>query len=104
MYTQYQSPFNRLGRSTFRYRSDAEALLDIFSDPIAMCYFGAIFDRRRMDERVRDNLEHEKQCGFSLFSVILKNNGEVIGIVGLSFFPAKHGNSGKCSSIEAKIQ
>ena len=62
---------------------DAEALLDIFSDPIAMRYFGVTFDRPRMDEWVRNNLEHEKQYGFSLLSVILKDNGEVIGDCGL---------------------
>lgn len=62
---------------------DAEALLDIFSDPIAMRYFAVIFDRPRMDEWVRSNLEHEKQYGFSLLSVILKDNGEVIGDCGL---------------------
>jgi RimJ/RimL family protein N-acetyltransferase len=63
--------------------TDAEALLDIFSDPIAMRYFGVIFDRPRMDEWVRDNLEHEKQYGFSLLIVILKDNGEIIGDCGL---------------------
>ncbi len=62
---------------------DAEALFDIFSDPIAMRYFGVTFDRPRMDEWVRNNLEHEKQYGFSLLSVILKENGEVIGDCGL---------------------
>jgi RimJ/RimL family protein N-acetyltransferase len=63
--------------------NDTEALLDIFSDPIAMRYFGVTFDRPRMDEWVRNNLEHEKQYGFSLLSVILKENGEVIGDCGL---------------------
>jgi RimJ/RimL family protein N-acetyltransferase len=62
---------------------DAEAFLDIFSDPIAMRYFGVIFDRPRMDQWVRNNLEHEEQHGFSLLSVILKDNGEVIGDCGL---------------------
>jgi RimJ/RimL family protein N-acetyltransferase len=62
---------------------DAESLLDIFSDPIAMRYFGVIFDRRRMGQWVRNNLEHEKLYGFSLLSVILKSNGEVIGDCGL---------------------
>ena len=62
---------------------DAEALLDIFSDPIAMRYFGVTFDRPRMDEWVRSNLEHENQYGFSLLSVILKDNSEVIGDCGL---------------------
>lgn len=62
---------------------DAEELLDIFSDPIAMQYFGVIFDRSRMDKWVRDNLEHQDKYGFSLFSVLLKDNNEVIGDCGL---------------------
>ena len=62
---------------------DAEALFDIFSDPIAMRYFGVIFNRPRMDEWVQDNIEHEKQYGFSLLSVILRDNGEIIGDCGL---------------------
>ena len=62
---------------------DAGAFLDIFSDPIAMRYFGVIFDRPRMDQWVRNNLEHEEQHGFSLLSVTLKDNGEVVGDCGL---------------------
>ncbi|MDH4158232.1 MAG: GNAT family N-acetyltransferase, partial [candidate division Zixibacteria bacterium] len=62
---------------------DAEALLDIFSDPVAMRYFGVTFDRPRMDQWVRDNLEHEREHGFSLLSVILKENGALIGDCGL---------------------
>jgi len=62
---------------------DAEAFLDIFSDPEAMKYFGVIFDRPRMDKWVRDNLDHEKEHGFSLYSVVLKEDGEVIGDCGL---------------------
>jgi ribosomal-protein-alanine N-acetyltransferase len=62
---------------------DAKTLFEIFSDPTAMRYFGVVFDRPRMDKWVRDNLEHEQQHGFSLFSVVLKENGEVIGDCGL---------------------
>ncbi|MDX9856742.1 MAG: GNAT family N-acetyltransferase [candidate division Zixibacteria bacterium] len=62
---------------------DAEALFGIFSDPIAMTYFGVVFDRSKMDTWVRKNLEHERQHGFSLRSVILKDNGVVIGNCGL---------------------
>jgi RimJ/RimL family protein N-acetyltransferase len=62
---------------------DAETLLDIFSDPIAMRHFGVIFDRPRMDKWVRDNLKHEQQHGFALLSVVLKDNGEIIGDCGL---------------------
>lgn len=62
---------------------DAQALFDIFSDPITMRYFGVVFDRQRMDKWVKDNLEHEKQHGFSLLSVVLKDSGEVVGDCGL---------------------
>ncbi len=62
---------------------DADPLLDIFSDPIAMRYFGVVFDMPRMEEWVRSNLEHEKEHGFSLLSVTLKESGEVIGDCGL---------------------
>jgi len=62
---------------------DAVAFLDIFSDPEAMKYFGVIFDRPRMDKWVRDNLDHEEKYGFSLLSVVLKEDGEVIGDCGL---------------------
>ena len=61
---------------------DSEALLKIFSDPVAMRYFGVIFDRPRMDQWVKENLTHEEKHGFSLFSVVLKDNGEVIGDCG----------------------
>lgn len=54
---------------------DAGALLEIFSAPIAMRHFGVVFDRPRMDVWVRSNLEHEKQHGLSLLSVIPKGNG-----------------------------
>ncbi len=62
---------------------DAEDLLGIFSDPIAMQYFEVIFDRARMDKWVRCNLDHQDKYGFSLLSVILKESGEVIGDCGL---------------------
>lgn len=62
---------------------DAGAFFEIFSDPIAMRYFGVVFDRPRMNKWVRDNLEHEQQHGYSLLSVILKDNGKIIGDCGL---------------------
>jgi len=36
-----------------------------------------------MDRWVRSNLEHQDKHGFSLFTVILKDNGEIIGDCGL---------------------
>jgi ribosomal-protein-alanine N-acetyltransferase len=73
---------NRLTLRIMR-ESDAEPLLEIFSDPVAMRYFGVVFDRNRMDEWVRSNLEHEKKHGFSLLAVVLKKTGDVIGDCGL---------------------
>jgi RimJ/RimL family protein N-acetyltransferase len=62
---------------------DAEDLLEIFSDPIAMRYFAVVFDRARMDRWVQSNLDHQAKYGFSLYSVVLKENGKVIGDCGL---------------------
>jgi RimJ/RimL family protein N-acetyltransferase len=62
---------------------DEESLFEIFSDPVAMRYFGLTFSRARMTRWVMDNLQHERQYGFSLLSVVLKANGEVIGDCGL---------------------
>jgi RimJ/RimL family protein N-acetyltransferase len=62
---------------------DTEPMFDIFSDPVAMRYFGVIFDRDRMNRWVQSNLEHHKEHGFSLYTVILKENGEIIGDCGL---------------------
>ena len=65
-------------------KDDAEAFLDIFSDPVAMQYFGGvIFDRARMDKWVQSNLEHQEKHGFSLLTVILKDDNEIIGDCGL---------------------
>ena len=59
---------------------DTESLLKIFSDPKAMKYFGGvIFDRKRMDKWVADNLAHHDEHGYSLWSIVLKSTGEVIG-------------------------
>jgi len=63
--------------------ADTEAFLEIFSDPVAMKYFGVIFDRPRMLKWVQDNLEHQRKHSFSLMTVVLKETNEVIGDCGL---------------------
>jgi RimJ/RimL family protein N-acetyltransferase len=63
--------------------SDTDAFLRIFSDPEAMKYFGVIFDRARMEKWVKDNLAHQKEYGFSLMTVVLKENDRIIGDCGL---------------------
>ncbi len=62
---------------------DTDELLLIFSDPEAMKYFNVVFDRPRMEEWVKSNLRHQVEHGFSLWAVVLKENGEVIGNCGL---------------------
>jgi len=62
---------------------DTESFLEIFTDPKAMKYFGIIFDQSQIDNWVKSNLEHQEKHGFSLFSVVLKSNDEVIGDCGL---------------------
>ncbi len=62
---------------------DVDQLLLIFSDPEAMKYFNVVFDRKRMENWVNDNLDHQKRYGYSLYSVILRSNDELIGDCGL---------------------
>ena len=63
--------------------ADTDAFLKIFSDPVAMEYFGVLFDRPRMERWVRSNLDHQREHGFSLMTLVLKDGGAVIGDCGL---------------------
>lgn len=63
---------------------DVDALLYIFADPRVMAAFGAApFERSQMARWVRRNLDHQRAHGYGLFSVILKENGLLIGDCGL---------------------
>src|SRR6476646_5367500 len=63
---------------------DAPALLHIFADPLVMAAFGeAPFDEGQMASWVGRNLEHQERYGYGLYSVILKENGLLIGDCGL---------------------
>jgi ribosomal-protein-alanine N-acetyltransferase len=63
---------------------DLDDLLLIFTDPKVMASFGGIlFDRERMRQWVQRNLDHQERYGYGLFSVILKENGELVGDCGL---------------------
>lgn len=64
--------------------SDFDPLLQIFTDPKVMASFAeAPFNRDQMEGWVQRNLDHQKQYGYGLFSVILKPGGVVIGDCGL---------------------
>ena len=63
---------------------DIDPLLAIFSDPEVMKSFGGIlFDRKQMEQWVRRNLDHQRQYGYGLFSVMLKSNDVLVGDCGL---------------------
>ena len=63
---------------------DADPLLAVFGDPVVMAAFEIPpFDRSQMEAWVRDNLAHQEQFGYGLFSVVLRESGDVIGDCGL---------------------
>jgi RimJ/RimL family protein N-acetyltransferase len=64
--------------------TDINALHLIFTDPKVMESFGGdLFNRKQMMAWLRRNLDHQNQYGYGLFSVILKENDELIGDCGL---------------------
>jgi RimJ/RimL family protein N-acetyltransferase len=64
--------------------SDFEALHRIFADPRVMASFGMdAFTPEQMQEWLNRNLDHQDRFGYGLFSVILKETGELIGDCGL---------------------
>ena len=64
--------------------SDFEALLLIFTDPKVMAAFDhPPFTREQMGHWLKRNLNHQNEFGYGLFSVLLKETGELIGDCGL---------------------
>ena len=64
--------------------TDVEALLLIFTDPKVMAAFDhPPFTREQMQRWLNRNLDHQSRFGYGLFSVILKESGELIGDCGL---------------------
>lgn len=64
--------------------SDFDALLLIFTDPKVMAVFDhPPFTHEQMHHWLNRNLDHQNQFGYGLFSVILKETGELIGDCGL---------------------
>ena len=65
-------------------QSDFEALLLIFTDPNVMAAFDhPPFTREQMQRWLQRNLDHQKEFGYGLFSLIHKETGELIGDCGL---------------------
>jgi RimJ/RimL family protein N-acetyltransferase len=64
--------------------ADFEALYPIFTDPKVMASFGVdLFSREQMQRWLQRNLDHQQEFGYGLFSVILKETGDLIGDCGL---------------------
>ena len=64
--------------------SDFDALLLIFTDIKVMDAFNhPPFTHEQMQRWLQRNLDHQHEHGYGLFSVILKENGELIGDCGL---------------------
>jgi RimJ/RimL family protein N-acetyltransferase len=81
-----QAPTLETGRLILRMMKaeDIDALLRIFTDPNVMASFsGELFSREQMARWLQRNLEHQEVFGYGLFSVILKETGELIGDCGL---------------------
>jgi [ribosomal protein S5]-alanine N-acetyltransferase len=64
--------------------TDFDALHLIFTDPKVMAAFHHDpFTREQMQRWLQRNLDHQHEFGYGLFSVILKETGELIGDCGL---------------------
>ena len=65
-------------------QTDLDALLLIFTDRNVMAAFDHDpFTREQMQGWLQRNLDHQNEFGYGLFSVILKETGELIGDCGL---------------------
>jgi RimJ/RimL family protein N-acetyltransferase len=63
---------------------DARELLRVFADPLVMAAFGvAPFDQARMDAWVTRNLDHQREHGYGLFTLVHRDDDRVIGDCGL---------------------
>lgn len=64
--------------------TDFDALYLIFTDPKVMAAFDhPPFTPEQMQRWLRRNLDHQSEFGYGLFSIILKETGELIGDCGL---------------------
>jgi RimJ/RimL family protein N-acetyltransferase len=61
---------------------DVEPLLAVLSDPHAMRFYPAPFDREKVTSWVANSMAHDETRGFALWTSVLKETGEVIGDCG----------------------
>lgn len=67
--------------------SDFFALYEILSDPQTMQFYPAPFDEARVKGWIARNQQRYREGGFGLWSVVLKETGEVIGDCGVTMQP-----------------
>ena len=71
--------------------SDFDALFLIFTDRKVMAAFDhPPFSREQMQHWLQRNLDHQNEYGYGLFSVLLKETGELIGDCGLEQMDDMH--------------
>ena len=64
--------------------SDFDALYAVLGDPDIMQHYPYTFDEKRVHGWIERNIERYRTCGFSLWAVCLRENGEMIGDCGLT--------------------
>ncbi len=65
-------------------QDDFDSLFKIFTDPKVMASFGGeLFTPEQMQRWLQRNLNHQNEFGYGLFSVLLRETGELIGDCGL---------------------
>ena len=74
---------NRLILRQMTY-DDFDALYEIFSDAETMAHYPSPFDRDKVMNWIKWNIENYEKYGFGLWAVVLKETGKVIGDCGLT--------------------
>lgn len=64
-------------------QGDATILYEILSNPVTMSFWPAPFTKEQADKWVETNITRYKENGFGRWSVILKENSQVIGDCGI---------------------
>jgi RimJ/RimL family protein N-acetyltransferase len=62
--------------------NDADAMEAVLGDPAAMQYYPAAFDRKGVEAWIEKNMARYQRDGHSLWAMLLKDTGELIGDCG----------------------
>lgn len=65
-------------------REDGDALALVLSDPVAMRFYPAAFDRAGVEQWIERNIQRYADNGHGLWAMVLTSNGEMIGDCGLT--------------------